>query len=128
VWLLCCCLLVIGLSTAVLAVGAALVARHRATVVADLAALAGADSMLAGDPAPCRSAATVAAAQGGRVVRCQVVGDLVEVLAEVPSGRVLSLLPPARARARAGAAEPDDVSREVPPAGKSRQPVNPDSR
>jgi secretion/DNA translocation related TadE-like protein len=111
VWMLCCCLLVIGLAMAVLAIGAALVARHRATVIADLAALAAADAMLAGDRAPCRSASAVAAAQAGRVVRCQVVGDLVEVLAEASGGPLLSFLPPARARARAGAAEPDDLGR-----------------
>jgi secretion/DNA translocation related TadE-like protein len=111
VWLLCCCLLVTGLAVTVLAVGAALVARHRATVIADLAALAAADAMLAGDPVPCLAASTVADAQGGRVVSCQLAGDLVEVLAEAPSGRLLSLLPPARARARAGAAEPDALTR-----------------
>jgi secretion/DNA translocation related TadE-like protein len=109
--MLSCCVLVIGLAMAVLAVGAAMVARHRATVVADLAALAAADAMLDGDPAPCRSASTVAAAEAGRVVRCQVVDGLVEVVAEVPSGRVLSFLPPARARARAGPAALDGVGR-----------------
>jgi len=111
-WLLCCCLLVVGLATVVLAVGAALVARHRASVVADLAALAAADSMLAGVPAPCRSAFTVAAAQGGLVLECQVRDDIVEVVAETPSGPLLSFLPPARARARAGGTEPfEDVRR-----------------
>lgn len=104
VWLLCCCLLVVGLATVVLAVGAALVARHRATVVADLAALAAADAMLAGSPIPCAAAIRVGRVQDGRVVECRIVGEVVEVVAEIPAGPLLAHFLPARARARAGPA------------------------
>jgi secretion/DNA translocation related TadE-like protein len=106
VWMLCCCVLLIGLCAVVLAQGAAVVARHRASVVADLAALAAADALLAGTPTPCVSAARVAAAQGGRLVQCQTGGDEVRVVAEMPTGSLLTFLPPARARARAGAPRP----------------------
>jgi secretion/DNA translocation related TadE-like protein len=100
--MLCCVLLVVGLSFVVLVLGAALVSRHRASVVADLAALAGADALLAGRPSPCLAAARVGRAQDGRVVECRVVAGVVEVVAEVPVGELLAFLPPARARARAG--------------------------
>ena len=104
VWMLCCVLLVVGLAFVVLGLGAALVSRHRASAVADLAALAAADAVLAGRPSPCLAAARIGRAQDGRVVECRVVGDVVEVVAEVPVGELLAFLPPARARARAGAA------------------------
>jgi secretion/DNA translocation related TadE-like protein len=103
VWLLCCCTLLLGLGSVVMIEGAAIVARHRASVVADLSALAAADALLAGAPAPCLSAARVAAAQGGRVVACHLGQDEVRVQAELPRGPLLGFLPPARARARAGA-------------------------
>jgi secretion/DNA translocation related TadE-like protein len=102
VWLLCSCLLLLGLGSVLMFRGAAVVARHRASVVADLAALAAAQALLAGEPAPCLSAARVAAAQGGRVVACHLGQDEVHVLAEVPTGPLLAFLPPAQARARAG--------------------------
>lgn len=103
VWLLCCSLVLLGLGSVLLVRGAAVVARHRASVVADLAALAAAQALLAGDAAPCLSAARVAAAQGGRVVACRLGQHEVLVMAETPSGPLLGFLPPARARARAGA-------------------------
>ena len=109
IWVLCCCGVVLALATAILALGAALVARHRASVVADLAALAAAQALLEG-VAPCPSAARVAARQAGELVRCSVVGDAVEVVAQVsiiPTGRLSAVLPPARARARAGRGPPD---------------------
>ena len=102
VWLLCSSLLLLALGSLLLLEGAAIVARHRASVVADLAALAGAQALLEGAPSPCLSAARVAAAQGGRVVTCQLGQGEVHVLAELPTGRLLAFLPPARARARAG--------------------------
>jgi secretion/DNA translocation related TadE-like protein len=103
VWLLSCCMLLCGLVSVLLLEGAAIVARHRASVVADLSALAAADALLAGAPSPCLAAARVAAAQGGRVVSCHLGQDDVRVLAEMPRGPLLEFLPPARARARAGA-------------------------
>ena len=108
IWVLCCCGVVLALATAILALGVALVARHRAAVVADLAALAAAQALLEG-AAPCPSAARVAAQQAGQLVGCSVVGDVVEVVAQVsiaPAGRLSAVLPPARARARAGRGPP----------------------
>ena len=112
IWMLCGCTVVVALVVATLAVGAALVARHRASVVADLAALAAAQALVEGRALPCRSAARIATAQGGRLVSCSVVGegaDTVEVVAEVQVSRttlLAAVLPPARARARAGPAAP----------------------
>ena len=104
IWVLCCCTVILALVAATLAVGAAVIARHRASVVADLAALAAAQSLVEGAAQPCQPAARVAAAQGGRLVRCAVVGGVVEVITEVAVARTgpLSALSPARARARAG--------------------------
>jgi secretion/DNA translocation related TadE-like protein len=99
-------MLLLGLGSVLLLEGAAIVARHRASVVADLSALAAADALLADAPAPCVSAARVAAAQGGRVVSCHLGQAEVRVVAEMPRGPLLGFLPPARARARAGATEP----------------------
>ncbi len=103
VWLLCCCMLLLGLGSVLVLEGAAIVARHRASVVADLSALAAAEELLAGAPSPCLSAARVAAAHGGRVVSCELGRAEVRVLAEMPRSPLLGFLPPARARARAGA-------------------------
>lgn len=106
VWLLCCCMLLLGLGSVLQLQGAAIIARHRASVVADLSALAAAEALLAGAPTPCLSAVRIAAAQGGRVVSCELGQDEVRVLAEMPSGPLIGFLPPARARARAGATDP----------------------
>jgi secretion/DNA translocation related TadE-like protein len=110
VWLLCSCMLLLALGSLLLLEGAAIVARHRASVVADLSALAAAQALLAGAPAPCLSAVRVAAAQGGRVVTCHLGQDEVHVLAEMPRSRLPGSLPPARARARAGSPGPDAAS------------------
>jgi secretion/DNA translocation related TadE-like protein len=102
VWLLCVCGLVWSVMVAALLVGSAIVARHRAAAVADLAALAAAAAQSRGDPGVCRAAAHVAAAQGGRLDWCRVEAGSVLVVAEVGVGWRVINLPPARARARAG--------------------------
>lgn len=102
VWVVCACLTVWVAAGAALSVGAAVVGRHRASAAADLSALAAARQLLAGDPAPCRVAARVAAADGATIRSCLVGPSDVEVVVEVPVARVLVPLPPARARARAG--------------------------
>ena len=56
----------------VLAMGQAVVVRHRAGGAADLAALAAADHWMDGGTAACAQADRVARAQGARVVRCAV--------------------------------------------------------
>ncbi|GAA3052424.1 secretion/DNA translocation related TadE-like protein [Streptomyces olivoverticillatus] len=85
---------------AVLAMGQAVVARHRAGGAADLAALAAADHALSGELQACDLARKVAAAQGARVVRCGVTGEIAEVAAEAREGPYA-----VRVRSRAGPAQ-----------------------
>lgn len=70
----------------ILAMGQAVVARHRAGSAADLAALAAAGHALRGPEAACARAAEVAGAQGAEVVRCAVVGEIVDVTARAAFG------------------------------------------
>ncbi|MFI1952881.1 MULTISPECIES: Rv3654c family TadE-like protein [Streptomyces] len=86
---------------AVLALGQAVVTRHRAGGGADLAALAAADHALSGQDAACGLARRVAEAQGVRLVRCVVRGEVSDVTAEAAAGPFAS-----RVRARAGPAGP----------------------
>ncbi|MFE3827648.1 Rv3654c family TadE-like protein [Streptomyces sp. NPDC059092] len=99
---------------AVLALGQAVVARHRAGAAADLAALAAADRVPSGPAVACRGAADVAAAQGARVVRCVVSGEIAEVTATAQFGPYAPTV-----RARAGpprsAYPPDPPSPPGPP-------------
>ncbi|MFF5718603.1 Rv3654c family TadE-like protein [Streptomyces buecherae] len=95
----------------VLTMGAVVVARHRAGGAADLAALAAADHALEGERVACGLAERVARAQGARVVKCAVRGEIADLVAEVPAVRVASVLPSGasnaltpRVRARAGPA------------------------
>ncbi|MCC5032175.1 flp pilus-assembly TadE/G-like family protein [Streptomyces sp. WAC 00631] len=85
---------------AVLALGQAVVTRHRAGGGADLAALAAADHALSGQDAACGLARRVAEAQGVRLVRCVVRGEVSDVTAEATTGPFAS-----RVRARAGPAD-----------------------
>ncbi|ALO09343.1 hypothetical protein AQF52_3749 [Streptomyces venezuelae] len=71
---------------AVLALGQAVAARHRAGGAADLAALAAADRALWGEAEACAAASRVAAAQGTELLRCAVRGELAEVTARVVRG------------------------------------------
>jgi secretion/DNA translocation related TadE-like protein len=71
---------------AVLALGQVTAARQRAATAADLAALAAADRALAGPAAACDAAARVAEAQGARLVRCHVGGEVADLTAEVRAG------------------------------------------
>lgn len=86
---------------AVLALGQAVVVRHRAAGGADLAALAAADHWAEGGTAACARAERLAAAQGVRLVRCAIVGDTSEVTAVAGRGPFT-----AEVRARAGPAAP----------------------
>ncbi|MER6983479.1 Rv3654c family TadE-like protein [Streptomyces carpinensis] len=80
-----------------LALGQAVVTRHRAAGAADLAALAAADHWAEGRAAACARADRVARAQGTGLVRCAIVGDTSDVTAESKRGPFSG-----RARARAG--------------------------
>ncbi|AKZ57160.1 Membrane spanning protein (modular protein) [Streptomyces ambofaciens ATCC 23877] len=102
----------------VLALGQAVVARHRAAGGADMAALAAADHWALGGTAACVRAERVARAQGTRLVRCVLTGQVSDVTAS--SGRGLFA---AEVRARAGPASeaaapvPRAPSTEEPPTG-----------
>ncbi|EFL33790.1 membrane spanning protein [Streptomyces viridochromogenes DSM 40736] len=93
----------------VLALGQAVVVRHRAAGGADLAALAAADHWAEGGPAACARAGRVATAQGVRLVRCEVAGEISDVTAA--SGRG-----PFTAEVRARAGPPTDRPGLPPPA------------
>ncbi|MEU6365404.1 Rv3654c family TadE-like protein [Streptomyces sp. NPDC046931] len=101
VWVVC----LIGAFCAVFAVllaqGQAVLARHRAAAAADLAALAAADHWMEGGEAACARAGQVAVAQGDRLVRCVVAGEISDVTVASVSGPFT-----AEVRARAGPAEP----------------------
>ncbi|WP_338495415.1 Rv3654c family TadE-like protein [Streptomyces sp. SJL17-4] len=102
---------------AVLALGQAVAARHRAGGAADLAALAAADRALWGEAEACAAASRVAAAQGAELVGCAVRGEVAEVAARVVRG-------PYRPEVRSRAGPPQAVSQaprarqvsQVPPA------------
>ncbi|WP_399886969.1 Rv3654c family TadE-like protein [Streptomyces sp. BBFR51] len=83
----------------VLALGQAVVARHRAAGGADLAALAAADHWAQGGTAACAGAERVARAQGARLVRCVLTRQVSDVKAASGRGPFA-----AEVRARAGPA------------------------
>lgn len=85
----------------VLALGQVVSARHKAGGVADLAALAAADTALRGTAAACGAAREVAVAQGAELVRCVVRGEIADVTA----------------RSRFGPYAPEVRSRAGPPEG-----------
>lgn len=89
------------------AVAAVAVARQRAAAVADLAALAAAGAALEGPVAACRTARAVAAANGGSLTRCVLVGDVAQVTGQVRPPGPLGRLGLATARAAAGPAAVD---------------------
>ncbi|NGN69167.1 flp pilus-assembly TadE/G-like family protein [Streptomyces sp. A7024] len=82
---------------ALLGVGQAVLARHRAGAAADLAALAAADTALRGPGTACAEARRVAAAQRTTLVRCAVTGEVSDVSVAARAGPFEP-----RVRARAG--------------------------
>ncbi len=103
------CLLGIFAAGVTATLGSAVVARHRAQSAADLAALAGADAALGRAAGPaCAVAASVAGAQGARLVSCQVDGTdvVVRTSARWVGGHLAAGLGPATATARAGPPSP----------------------
>ncbi|MCW7989296.1 hypothetical protein XF35_29655, partial [Streptomyces platensis subsp. clarensis] len=78
---------------ALVGVGQAVTARHRAGGAADLAALAAADHALRGPAVACAAARRVAAAQHTRLVRCAVTGQVADVSAEAGSSPFTSRVP-----------------------------------
>ena len=106
VWMLTLIGIVLITGIAALALGQVVMARHRAGAAADLAALAAADHAWDGGPAACEHALAVVRAQRAELVRCGVDGQIADVLVQVAVAVPLAVVPPARARARAGPAEP----------------------
>jgi secretion/DNA translocation related TadE-like protein len=103
VWVLGLAGLLAVLGAAVVLVGLAVVARHRASGAADMAALTAAGRAVLSDPAACATAARIARANFAELDGCVVrPGGVVEVRVRVPVrlGPLGSFT--ARARARAG--------------------------
>ncbi|MBY8881399.1 hypothetical protein K7862_27725 [Streptomyces sp. PLK6-54] len=98
----------------------AVVARHRAGGAADLAALAAADHALDGSRVACGLAKKVAEAQGARLRRCEVEGEVVEVVAEVGGAQVRSRAGPADEPTPTPAPTPSPGPSAVVPAGGGR--------
>ncbi|OEJ95122.1 Rv3654c family TadE-like protein [Streptomyces thermolilacinus] len=95
---------------AVLALGQAVAARHRAGGAADLAALAAADRALRGAENACDAAARVARAQHAEVVGCSLRGEVAEVTARARFG---PYAPTVRSRAGPPEAWPEPSPREA---------------
>ncbi|MFJ4950241.1 Rv3654c family TadE-like protein [Streptomyces sp. NPDC088760] len=102
---------------AVLALGQAVVVRHRVAGGADLAALAAADHWAEGGAAACARAERLAAAQEVRLVRCAIVGDTSEVTAAAGRGPFT-----AEVRARAGPPGPPGPPGPLPPGASQAAP------
>ncbi|MGQ0774068.1 MAG: Rv3654c family TadE-like protein [Pseudonocardiales bacterium] len=82
--------------------GGALIARHQAQSAADLAALAGAGSVVFGEPYACAQARRITDQMGVRLTSCRTRSW--DVLVETAATSPLTTLGPATARARAGPA------------------------
>lgn len=106
---------------AVLALGQAVAARHRAGGAADLAALAAADRAPWGEAEACAVAARVATAQGAELVRCGLRGEIAEVTVRVVLGPYRPEL-----ASRAGPPSPPSPSGMPGSAGPPGPPGKPD--
>ncbi|MFF9869288.1 Rv3654c family TadE-like protein [Streptomyces sp. NPDC013953] len=96
VWVAVAASVLCAVFAAVLALGQAVAARHRAGGAADLAALAAADRALWGAADACEAAGAVATAQQAELVRCSVRGEIADVTARARFG---PYAPHVRARA-----------------------------
>jgi secretion/DNA translocation related TadE-like protein len=83
IWVLAAGLVLALAGAAGAAVGASVIASHRAGAAADLGAFAGATRMVRGDRAACTHAERIVVANGGRLVDCRVDGLDVIVTVEV---------------------------------------------
>ncbi|MFC9607126.1 Rv3654c family TadE-like protein [Streptomyces niveus] len=114
VWAAMATTALIAVFAVILAMGQAVVARHRAGSAADLAALAAAGHALRGAKAACARAAEVAGAQGAQVVRCAVVGEIADVTARADFGPYAPTV-----RSRAGPPDALPASGATPPSAKA---------
>ena len=119
--------LAIGLVTVLVAiasaaVGAAIVARHRAQSAADLAALAGALAAFDGIEVACARAGEIAAGNGGHLTACDLDGLDVVVTVEARPAGLAAMAGYARASARAGPVDavPVGAAAEVPAVPEAR--------
>ncbi|AZM46987.1 hypothetical protein DMB38_15280 [Streptomyces sp. WAC 06738] len=110
VWSALACFALCAVFAAALALGQAVHSRHRAGGAADLAALAAADRALLGEAAACAAARRVAAAQGARLLRCAVAGEVADVVASARTGRFT-----AEVRSRAGPPAPAGLASGLRP-------------
>lgn len=106
VYVLAACSLMTVVLLLVAALGGAAVSRHRVEAAADLTALAGAWRLVDGPAEACRRAAQTAAANGARLLSCDVISDGAQLLVHL-QGPPLRLglpvrLPAPTAWARAG--------------------------
>lgn len=102
----CCAVgVVVVITAALLHIGSAVSARHRAQSAADLSALAAAASVDAGVDAACTAATTLAARMHTTVDSCEVDGWDVVVTVSLPVTLSAWGVRDARAAARAGPAE-----------------------
>ena len=107
VWMLALTGVLAALSLAVVLVGVAVVARHRASAAADFSALAAASAAVTGRPDPCAVAARVAAANSAELASCVLAGEgVVQVGVTVPVRLGPLGVHSASACARAGPAPP----------------------
>lgn len=109
VWLTSLAALLVAACCAVLALGQAVVARHRASAAADLAALAAVSQAADGPGQGCAAAARVASAQRASLTTCVLGRDHVTVRVRVPVLTPLLPVAPlvgALAEARAGPVSP----------------------
>ncbi|MFJ6441101.1 Rv3654c family TadE-like protein [Streptomyces sp. NPDC091649] len=102
---------------AVLALGQAVAARHRAGGAADLAALAAADRALEGAVVACETARKVAVAQGAGLVRCTMQGEIADVTTRSAFG-------PYEPAVRARAGPPADFRAGLPTDTRAGPPAN----
>ncbi|MQA83095.1 MAG: hypothetical protein GEV03_00335 [Streptosporangiales bacterium] len=116
IWVLTLAAVLWSIAVAVMVVGQARAVRHRAGAAADLAALAAARHALVWGSGACKPAGAVARVNGGTLVACTVRDRTVDVVVEVPFGRLGSIVGErtVRARARAG---PTRLSSEPQPGG-----------
>jgi secretion/DNA translocation related TadE-like protein len=102
------CLVALALMTSAAGLGSALVARHRAESVADLASLAAADVLLGrAAGAPCDAARRVAGSSGPEevaVVGCRTAGHVAQVTVVARPAGWVGMLGAARVSASAGPA------------------------
>jgi len=96
-------LMVVATSAAVLlAVSAVSLARRQAATSADLAALAAAADRTGSPAIACGRARDLATRNGAELMACRIIGDAIEVVAQVRPPPALALLGPLAATSRAG--------------------------